>query len=396
MKVLMFGWEFPPFNTGGLGTACYGLTKGLSRNGVEITFVMPRGAEADYKFLKMIAADMGKVKLRGMSTALSGYITSGEYDRTAKAKGRKSASIYGENLLEEVERYAAKAAGIAAEEPHDIIHAHEWLTFKAGIAAKKVSGKPLVVHVHATEFDRTGGLGVNQHVYGIERQGMHEADAVIAVSNYTKSKIIQHYGVNPEKIHVVHNSVEVGSNHYASKSKAGKTVLYMGRITLQKGPDYFIEAARKVLEAEPEARFIMAGTGDMESAMIRKAAKLGIADKVLFTGFLRRNDIVKAYAMSDLYVMPSVSEPFGLAPLEAASTKTPVLLSKQSGASEVFSNCLKVDFWDIDQMANKIVAVLRYKELQESLSENSYSEVRRMSWDLSARKCIQVYSSLLK
>ncbi|MBS3132746.1 glycosyltransferase family 4 protein [Candidatus Woesearchaeota archaeon] len=394
----MFGWEFPPFNSGGLGTACYGLTRGLSREGAKVTFVIPRNANADYGFLKLIAANI-KVKLLGVKSALNAYATSQDYaEQLANVKSKADAAfyIYGRNLFEEVERYAKKAAEIAAEEPHEVIHAHEWLTFKAGIAAKKVSGKPLIVHVHATEFDRTGGTGLNQRVYDIERAGMHAADAVIAVSNYTKNKIVQHYGISPDKVSVVHNAIDAERNASQISSKSGKTVLYLGRVTLQKGPDYFIEAAKRVLEKEPDARFIVAGSGDMEGKVIEKAARLGISDKVFFTGFLRKHDIAKAYSMASLYVMPSVSEPFGLTPLEAAINRTPVLISKQSGVSEVFKNCLRVDFWNIDEMANKIIAVLRHNELQQSLTENGYSEVSAMSWNNAARKCVQIYSSLLK
>ncbi len=398
MRVLMFGWEFPPFNSGGLGVACYGLTKSLSAQGAEITFVVPKAVEADYGFLKLIAANLGKVKLRGIKSIIHGYLTSEEYSKTLlKTKDRSAQSrIYGENLMEEVERYSRKAAEIAEEEPHDIIHAHDWLTFKAGMAAKRVSGKPLVVHVHSTEFDRTGGNGVNQHVYYIERAGMHAADAIVAVSNYTKDKIVRHYGISAGKVHVVHNAIDSESVSSQHAKKSGNVVLYLGRITLQKGPDYFIDAAKKVLEQEPDTRFIIAGSGDMERAVIEQAAALGISDRILFTGFLKEEELARAYTTADLYVMPSVSEPFGLTSLEAASSRTPVLLSKQSGVSEVFANCLKVDFWDINQMANKIIAVLRHKELQESLSENAYREVSRMSWEFPARKCMQIYSSLLK
>lgn len=398
MRVLMFGWEFPPFNSGGLGVACYGLTKSLSAQGAEITFVVPKAVDADYKFLKLIAANLGKVKLKGIKSIIHGYVTSDEYSqKLLKLKGNDMHHmIYGENLMEEVERYSRKAAEIAAEEQHDVIHAHDWLAFKAGMAAKRTSGKPLVVHVHSTEFDRTGGNGVNQHVYEIERAGMHAADAVVAVSNYTKEKIVKHYGVSHEKVHVVHNAIDTESIPSSHNKKAGNVVLYLGRITLQKGPDYFIDAAKKVLEKEPDTTFVIAGSGDMERAVMEKAAALGITDKVLFTGFLREEELEKAYATASLYVMPSVSEPFGLTSLEAAGSRTPVLLSKQSGVSEVFANCLKVDFWDTDQMANKMIAVLRHKELQESLTENAYHEVSGMSWDAPARKCMDIYSRLLK
>ncbi len=398
MRILMFGWEFPPLNSGGLGVACYGLTKSLSAQGASVTFVVPKAVEADYGFLKLIAANLGKVKLRGIKSIIHGYVTSQEYSqKLLKLKGSEAQQkIYGENLMEEVERYSRKAAEIAAEEPHDVIHAHDWLTFKAGMAAKRASGKPLVVHVHSTEFDRTGGNGVNRHVYEIEREGMHAADAIVAVSNYTKGKIVRHYGISPDKVHVVHNAIDQQSMPSQQPERHGKVVLYLGRITLQKGPDYFIDAAKKVLEKEPDTRFIIAGTGDMEQAVIEKAAALGISDKILFTGFLREEELENAYSAAGLYVMPSVSEPFGLTSLEAASSRTPVLLSRQSGVSEVFANCLKVDFWDIDQMANKMIAVLRHKELKDALAENAYREVSRMSWEKPASMCMSIYERLLK
>ena len=394
----MFGWEFPPFNSGGLGTACYGLTKGLSNKGVQVAFVLPTKYNAKADFVKIIPADASNLKMIKIDSNLVAYMTSKEYSLNLGKKS-KTDSIYGRDIFEEVYRYSKRAEIIAKDEPHDVIHCHDWMTFRAGINAKKISDKPLVVHVHATEFDRTGGLGVNQFVYDLEKEGMHAADAIIAVSNFTKNKVIQHYGVPPDKVHVVHNAVEFNYNKFDNKefgmNGRSKIVLFLGRITLQKGPDYFLYAAKKVLEVEPNIRFIVAGTGDMTTQMIEKAAELGIADKVLFTGFLTGADIDKAYQMADLYVMPSVSEPFGITPLEAMRNSTPTVISKQSGVSEVINSCLKVDFWDIDKMANQIIGVLRYKELHEALKENGFLEVQKFSWDDSASKCIEVYNKVL-
>ena len=403
MKVLMFGWEFPPLNQGGLGTACYGLTKGLSRQGVQISFVLPSLSQ-DIKsdFVRIISAEDRNVRITRIQSPLQAYMTSKEYSEQARQRRfRPNDKLYGKNLFEEVCRYAQKAAGIAAEEEHDIIHCHDWMTFQAGIEAKKVSGKPLVVHVHATEFDRTGGSGVNQYVFDIERQGMEFADTVITVSNYTKQKIINNYGIPAEKIQVMHNGVdtddipEIPPEEGCSLKDYDRVVLFLGRITLQKGPDYFIEAAKKVLEYEPNVKFILAGTGDMEYQMIEKAAAMGMADKVLFSGFLKGGDVDRAYRMADLYVMPSVSEPFGIAPLEAMKNGTPVIISKQSGVSEVIMHCLKTDFWDVNEMANKIIAVLRYNELKSMLGKNGHSEVKNISWDIPARKCVGVYNGLV-
>ncbi|MBI2101299.1 glycosyltransferase family 4 protein [Candidatus Woesearchaeota archaeon] len=394
MKVLMFGWEFPPLSSGGLGTACYGLTKSLSKKGVEITFVLPYSGDIDADFLKIIPA--GNVKIRKISTFLQPYMSSQEYKKSLGKKPQPK--IYGSTLFEEVARYTLAAEKIAEEEDFDIIHCHDWMTFGAGIKAKKKKNKPLVLHVHATEHDRTGGHAVNQHVYDIERHGMHKADKVIAVSNFTKTKIMDHYGLPPEKIRVVHNAVDFSQHYYNEDfgiKKTDRIVLFLGRITLQKGPDYFVHAAKKVLGHEKNVKFVIAGSGDMEPFIIEKAAELGIADKVLFAGFLNQDDVERAYKMADIYVMPSVSEPFGITALEAMKYKTPSIVSKQSGVSEVVRHCLKVDFWDVDEMSSKIIALLRYKPLHETLKEDGYFEVKRFSWDTPAEKCIQVYNELI-
>ncbi|MBI2541696.1 glycosyltransferase family 4 protein [Candidatus Woesearchaeota archaeon] len=395
MKVLMFGWEFPPLSSGGLGTACYGLTKGLSSKGIEITFVLPYSFDSNAAdFLKMVPAT--NIKIKKIASALQPYMGSREYLNSAGKK--QSPKIYGSTLFDEVQRYALAAEKIAEEEDFDVIHCHDWMTFGAGIAAKRKKNKPLVLHVHSTELDRTGGHLTDQHVYSLEKKGMDNADKVIAVSNFTKSKIMAHYGIPPEKISVVHNAVdfsEYAQNKNSGIKKTGKIVLFLGRITLQKGPDYFVYAAKKVLEHEDGVKFVIAGTGDMEHSMIEKAAELGIADKVLFAGFLGQEDVEKAYKMADVYVMPSVSEPFGITALEAMKNMAPVIVSKQSGVSEVIRHCFKVDFWDINELSNKILSVLRYNSLHETLKESGYAEVKRFSWDVPAQKCIEIYNELL-
>lgn len=392
--MLMFGWEFPPLSSGGLGTACYGLTKGLSNKGIEITFVLPYSFDVDSPdFVKLVSA--GNVKIRKIASALQPYMSSQEYRKSVSTKQPR---IYGSTLFDEVYRYTLAAEKIAEEEDFDIIHCHDWMTFGAGIRAKRKKDKPLVTHVHATELDRTGGHQVNQYVYDLERYGMNKADKIIAVSNFTKNKIITHYGVQPEKIQVVHNAVDF--SHYSSDEnfeikKTDRVVLFLGRVTLQKGPDYFVYAAKKVLENEKNVKFIIAGSGDMEPFIIEKAAELGIADKVLFAGFLNQNDVERAYKMADVYVMPSVSEPFGITTLEAMKNKTPAIISKQSGVSEVIRHCLKVDFWDVDEISNKIIALLRYNPLHETLRENGFFEVKKFNWDIPADKCIEVYNELV-
>ncbi len=390
----MLGWEFPPLSSGGLGTACYGLTKALANKGIEITFVVPYASDRSAEFVKLVSA-FG-IKVKKINALLSPYMSSNTYT-DARSKS-KYPSMYGNSLFEEVHRYTLAAAKIAEEEDFDVIHCHDWMTFHAGISIKKKQNKPLIVQVHATEFDRTGNLGVNPYVYDIEKNGMLHADAVIAVSNFTKNKVVSNYLINPDKVHVVHNAVESPNKTFLQNNglrKNNKVVLFVGRITLQKGPDYFLYAAKRILEKDPNIRFVMAGSGNMEPFIIEKAAELGIADKFLFTGFLQGDDVHKAYQMANVYVMPSVSEPFGITPLESMTNGTPVIISNQSGVSEVINHCLKVDFWDIDELSNKILGVLNYSSLHEELKENASTEVRKFSWDLPAAKCINIYNQLI-
>ncbi len=399
----MFGWEFPPVSSGGLGTACFGLTKGMSNLGMHVTFVLPKAEFLpDKSHVRLLVASMLRnVTFKHVDSTLVPYIDSSTYQYHLEnylscGANRVHASLYGRDLFEEVYRYAKVAETVAAFESFDIIHAHDWMTFPAAIAAKNVSGKPLVVHVHATDFDRTGG-NPNQAVYDIERRGMHMADRVIAVSQFTKNIIVQHYGIAPEKVVVVHNAVEHGVRWHQPRAIIGKDriVLFLGRITLQKGPDYFLDAAKLVLEQRGNVKFVIAGTGDMTPAMIEKAAHLGIAHRVLFAGFLTGEQIDRMYQMADLYVMPSVSEPFGITPLEALKNKTPVIISKQSGVSEVLKNCLKVDFWDVRELANKIISVLDHAPLHEMLTEEGHQEVQSFNWDESARKCKNVFEEAI-
>jgi glycogen synthase len=407
LKVLMFGWEFPPFMSGGLGTACYGLTKGLTNKNVEVTFVMPNGPE-DMKaeFVKLlIASNLYKynLKVKRIDTLLTPYLSDAQYKEEytnyikllEKRGGDSSKVLYGKNIHDEVYRLSLAARMIAESEDFDVIHCHDWMTFPAGIEAKKVSGKPLVVHVHATEFDRTGGNSINDYVYGIEKQGMEFADRVAAVSYFTKQKIMEHYGIPDKKIVVVHNAVDFSDEKVFDIKKREKVVLFLGRLTLQKGPDYFIEAAKRVLDFDPDVKFIIAGSGDMEARLIDRVAQLGIGNKVLFAGFVSGNAVDKAYQAADLYVMPSVSEPFGITPLEALRNNVPVIISKQSGVSEVLKHALKVDFWDIDELANKMISVLNYRSLHQELSKHGAMEVRTFSWNEPAEKCIEIYNAVI-
>jgi glycosyltransferase involved in cell wall biosynthesis len=395
----MFGWElFPPHHSGGLGTACFGLTRALSHEPVEIVFVFPQKASTPSGSVKFIFANEKSVRIRHIDSFLYPYVTAERYHDEVR---KTTDNTYETSLLGEVRRYAKKAGAIAISENCDVIHAHDWLAFLAGIEAKRATGKPLVVHVHATEFDRTGGNGINADVFEIEKQGLAQADAIIAVSGFTKNILVSKYGISPEKIEVVHNGIDVEDQKPvpfrfdALKKNGKKVVLFVGRITIQKGPDYFIQAAKTVLRFRPNTLFLVSGSGDMERQMIRQAADEGIGDKVIFAGFLRGEELAAVYQVADLYVMPSVSEPFGITPLESLAHGTPVLISKQSGVSEVLTHALKADFWDTEDMADKIISVLDHGVLYENLKENGWREVAKNSWKKAAIKCVDLYRRLL-
>jgi glycosyltransferase involved in cell wall biosynthesis len=398
----MFGWEFAPMMSGGLGVACAGLTQGLVNQDVEVTFVVPKLPQKMKTHVDLVnAEDYGmKITVKEIETLMMPYMTAEQYRKSyelfSKANSKEK-SLYGKFLFEEVKRFAEAAKKIAKEVPHDVIHAHDWMTYEAGINASKVSGKPLLVHIHATEYDRSGDGAVNPVVHNLEKRGFKEADAIAAVSQFTKDKIMDKYDVPEKKVNVVHNAVEFPKDKVQSfkLSKKDKVVLFLGRITLQKGPDWFLEAAKKVLSKDPNVKFVMAGAGDMMPAMMEKAAEMGMARNVLWTGFLRGKDIDKAYKMADVYVMPSVSEPFGITPLEAMRNDTPVIISKQSGVSEVINHCLKVDFWDTQALADRMLSVLYYKDLKDELRIKGKKEVMKFSWDNPAKKVLTLYGQLI-
>ena len=396
MKVLMFGWEFPPFNSGGLGTACYGITKALSQKGVEINFVLPKSTKVSEDFVNIISANLPKTKITLVDSLLTSYMTNETY--WSVFKSTQSRGFYSSNLVGEVNRYAAIARDIASEVDHDIIHCHDWMTLSAGEEARKISNKPLVSHIHSTESDRSGGKGMNPAISQIEHKGIKSADRVIAVSKFTKNKIIDSYNIDSKKIEVVYNGIDKSDfeNELDAVNPFGKKiVLFLGRLTLHKGADYFLRSARKVLAKNDDVIFIVSGGGDMERKVLELACELGIGDKVLFTGFLRDEELRKIYKMANLYVMPSVSEPFGITPLEALASGTPVLISKQSGVSEVLNHCLKVDFWDVDEMANQILAVLENQELEDCLLSNGNREIDGLSWGRAADRILTIYKSMV-
>ncbi len=426
MKVLMFGWEFPPHITGGLGTACFGLTKGLLKHGVEVLFVVPKAyGDESQEAVRLINASNITIDFRQkiyqefwkqitfmeIGSNLIPYVSPEEFKRISNktdqelaieeqslfAKRFEFSGKYGKDLMTEVSRYAVVASTIAANNQFDVIHAHDWLTYPAGIAAKKISGKPLVVHMHATEYDRSGE-NINPNVYDIERKGMEEADKVICVSHFTRNIVINRYGINPDKVVTVHNAVEPNFAQDFSDLKRNvkeKVVTFLGRITFQKGPDYFVEAANKVLQKDKNVRFVMAGSGDMLNRMIKRVAQLRISTHFHFTGFLQGEEVDRMFALSDVYVMPSVSEPFGISPLEAMRSNVPVIISKQSGVSEVLRYALKIDFWDIDDMADSIYGLLHYDALSIMFRKYGRQEVENMKWENAAMLVKDVYQSLL-
>jgi glycogen(starch) synthase len=399
MRILMFGWEFPPFNSGGLGTACLGLTRALSRKGHEVTFVLPRRLDLSVDYMNLVFADEPRLKVTAINSLLAGYVTDSRYRVLMDALPPELARLYGSDLYEETNRYAEKAKELARIIDHDVIHAHDWLSFPAGMAAANASKRPLVAHVHATEFDRTANGEVNRLVYDIERAGMHAADRVVSVSNYTKGTVVRHYGVLDAKVDVVHNGVDPRDATLLPKSKLAdhyRIVLFLGRLTVQKGPDWFLRTAKLVLERDKDVLFVVAGAGDMERQVIQEAAAMGIAEHVIFTGFRRGTDVDRLYQMADLYVLPSVSEPFGITALEAVQQGTPVIVSAQSGVKEVLPDALQVDFWDTRKTADMILDVLSRREASRELAERQALSLPHVTWDAAAEKLGALYQDLAR
>jgi glycosyltransferase involved in cell wall biosynthesis len=423
----MFGWEFPPHISGGLGTASYGLTKGMATiDDMEVIFVVPKAwGDEDQSIVKLIGANripvafkqvyykgfrrpLEKIEIfskivpytdpedfwRITRSEVSGY---NMYVQTNNEGKVDFSGRYDSNLMDEINKYSIVAAVVAEENEFDIIHAHDWLAYPAGIAAMEVSGKPLVIHVHATDFDRSGG-NVNPDVYNIEKRGMDAASKIITVSNLTRDIVINKYRIDPAKVETVYNAVEpicIYEDLQIRKGFDEKVITFLGRITLQKGPEYFIEAAYKVLQVMKNVRFVMAGSGDMMERMMRRAASLKITDRFHFTGFLKGNDVFTMLTMSDVYIMPSVSEPFGISPLEAMQSNVPVIISKQSGVAEILTHAVKVDFWDIDAMADAIYGILTYPALAQMFIKNGREEVIMLKWDNSARHVRSIYNEII-
>ncbi|MBN2788586.1 MAG: glycosyltransferase family 4 protein [Candidatus Delongbacteria bacterium] len=428
MRVLMFTWEFPPLISGGLGTACYGIVKGLLKKGIEVDLVLPSKEEIYFPLRKESDADELPVKFisiskqeeyfkevfhsvsekysyLGLDTIPESYFNKAEittyfeeltrsYTYSTKVPFKKIIeNLEGtEDIFEKVKEFTMRAEKYARILDFDIIHAHDWLTYSAGIIARSISGKKLVTHIHATEFDRAGGGG-DIRIHNIEYSGMTEADSVIAVSRYTAEMVISRYLIDTGKVSIVHNAHNINVRGYINRKKIFKdpVVLFLGRITLQKGPDYFLEASKRILKEFPKVRFIMAGAGDMERKIVHRSAKYRLKNRFLFTGFLNGEHVAEMFTNSDIYVLSSVSEPFGIAPLEAMSYGLATIISKQSGVAEVIQNAVKVDFWDVDLLTSSILDLLRDTEKRNKLGESGRKEVETIKWDKACDEINSVY-----
>jgi len=448
VKVFMLGWEYPPHISGGLGTACQGLTTALAQQKVEIEFVLPKifGSEnaehmnlidsghpvqvsqskthfAQKKSSKKKTLQKKSVNIHEISALLSPYMTAEKYQEireylssseylenlsklipfsvseTLTTQGERSSGNehYAGDLFSEVDRYTRNVLAVGLSRDFDLVHAHDWMTYPAGLALAQATGKPLVLHVHSLEFDRSG-KNVNPKIHEIERACLHAADRIIAVSYYTREVISREHGIPLKKIEVVHNGVysrEVVEKYRTETPEDAKMVLFLGRITFQKGPDYFVEAAAKVIPLMPEVKFVMAGSGDMLPQIMNRVAELGLTKNFIFTGFLKGQDVEKVFSMADVYIMPSVSEPFGISALEAMSHDIPVIISRQSGVSEVLKNAFKVDFWDVDKLAHFIIGILKYPEIRADIVSMAKDEVRRIHWEAAAAKTKEIYENLI-
>ena len=408
MKVLMVGGEFPPHILGGLGTASYGLTKGLAQqNDMDITFCLPKSwGDEDRDFLNIISMDcvpvvwkdvkkddaarqLGKRMDADLYYQLRDHIYADfRYIYTNELGCIEFSGRYPDNLYEEINNYSIVAGVVARQQTFDIIHAHDWLTYPAGIYAKQLSGCPLVIHVHATDYDRSRGQ-VNPVVYGIEKDGMDHADCIMCVSELTRQTVINYYHQNPDKCFAVHNAVyplpdkikQLVEKRKPFRDKKEKIVTFLGRITMQKGPEYFIEAAKLVIERSRNIRFCMAVSGDMMNAMIELTAQKGISHRLHFPGFMKGEQVYEAFRDSDVYVMPSVSEPFGISPLEAMQCGVPTIISKQSGCGEILRHCIKTDYWDIQSMADAIYSLCTYESIYEYMQNEGRKEVDNITWE---------------
>jgi glycogen(starch) synthase len=405
MRVLMFGWEFPPFQAGGLATATLGLVKGLLAQGIEVTLVVPFAASAsEVPNLRLVSAAQPRAGLKAVrvDSPLQPYAGPAEYlvlaERRASTAG---GAVYGGDLFAEVDRYAGIAELIAAEEPHDLIDTHDWITFEAGRRARAVSGKPFVAHIHAIEYDRCGGPG-HPAIHQREAAGMLAADRVISNSRMLKRQVVERYGVSADRIDVVHFGIDTAEGSAEPDpvplASGSPTVLFLGRVTRQKGPEYFVEVARRVADHVPDAQFVMAGTGDLLPRVIERAVELELQDRIHFAGAVQGPEVDRLYRAADVCVMPSVSEPLGLVALESLRNGTPCVIPRESGVAEVLRHAFRADFWDVDEMANQVVGLLTHEPLWDELSEAGLAEVRsaRLGLDRAARLTAEAYVRALQ
>jgi len=422
----MFGWEFPPHISGGLGTACYGITKALSGyRDVELTFVVPKtwGDEpvGRTKILGASEVNLAKSKIRAerfnapftylsVQSKMVPYVNPEEYknkietecsetiqERNEGVENVKFTGKYNPDLMTEIHNFSVVAEYLAAQGSYDIIHAHDWLTFPAAILAKKATGKPLVAHVHATDFDRSGGKA-NPDVYQIEKAGMEAADQIITVSDHTRNIVCEKYGIDASKITTVYNGVDPFASLRFSKNgnHRRKRVVFLGRITIQKGPQYFVDVAREVLRRHNDVEFVMAGSGDLLQPMIECAKAYHIADHFIFPGFVKGNQVSDLLRQADVFIMPSVSEPFGIVPLEAMLCRVPVIISKQSGVAEVVKHAIILDYWDTHAMADAVFSILKRPVLKRMLKSKGAAEVKKIRWEVTAAKIVNIYDQFLR
>lgn len=393
----MFGWEYPPVHCGGLGVACQGIVRGLLHHGAQVTLVLPHDASEEAGATILSPFDLGGEILIPVRSTLKPYDSWNSYALRIGESGEPVEQLYGDNLGAEVERYTMTALELTKNIHPDVIHTHDWMTLEAGLRASAFHGKPMVAHVHATELDRTE-FKPNSWIMKREIQGLKRADHVIAVSGYTKSLLIREYGITENKITVLHNGTFNTEPFKRSESDESKNkhplVLFLGRLTVQKGVPYFIRAAKKVNEINPDVRFVVAGEGYLLSQLIQETCDLGLANCMIFAGRVTNDEARQLYSKADCFVMPSVSEPFGLVALEAITHGAPVILSRQSGVSEVVRNAMLVDFWDTEKMADSILTVLREKPLRREMRSQSKRILSNITWKRQARKILAIYENV--
>jgi glycogen synthase len=430
LRILKLGWEFPPLVNGGLGIACLGLSRALAKE-VDLTVIVPKSSpDADFPTFSL--RGLNQLRFEEITTAESRYrfesfaqiqripifldpydsgeipielsvitdqkvATEATFSETTRQQldSFKIGDLYGSDLPSKVIEFSKIAAKIALLEEFDVIHAHDWMTFLAGVEVKKVTGKPLILHVHALQYDRAGATD-HGWIYEIEKYGMEQADCVIPVSRYTAEIIASHYHIDTAKIRPVHNGADPVTTFTTKKKFPEKLVLFLGRLTSQKGPEFFLETAARVIAQNPAVRFVVAGTGEKLRPLIETGAFHGLGDHFHFTGFLDRDKVHDLLSMTDVYCMPSISEPFGLSALEAAQFGIPAVISKQSGVAEVLKGALLADYWDVELMSKHINDLLTDEALRARVVAQAQLDIAASTWDAAAAKVITIYQELVR